>query len=69
MTHFRNKPVKKALINAAYAKSEREFAHYYGRATGQNVAIKNYVDEIPRQQWTQYADEGRRFGHMTTNIS
>ncbi|XP_029149635.1 uncharacterized protein [Arachis hypogaea] len=24
---------------------------------------------MPRSQWAQHADEGRRFGHMTTNIS
>ncbi|XP_016199032.1 uncharacterized protein LOC107639997 [Arachis ipaensis] len=69
MTHFRNKDLKKVLINAAYSKSQREFAHCYGRLRGENVAIINWLEEMPRSQWEQYADEGRRFGHMTTNIS
>ncbi|XP_057733051.1 uncharacterized protein LOC130948349 [Arachis stenosperma] len=68
MTHFKNKYLKKVLINAAYSKSHREFAHYYGRLRGENVAITNWVEKMPRSQWAQYADEGRRFGHMTTNI-
>ncbi|XP_057733951.1 uncharacterized protein LOC130949170 [Arachis stenosperma] len=69
MTHFRNKDLKKVLINATYSKSHCEFAHYYGRLRGENVAITNWLEELPRSQWAHYADEGRRFGHMTTNIS
>ncbi|QHN88980.1 uncharacterized protein [Arachis hypogaea] len=69
MTHFRNKELKKVLINAAYSKSHREFPHYYGRLRGENVAITNWLEEMPLSQWAQHADEGRRFGHMTTNIS
>ncbi|XP_025703534.1 uncharacterized protein [Arachis hypogaea] len=34
MTHFRNKDLKKVLINAALSKSHHEFAHYYGRLKG-----------------------------------
>ncbi|XP_057720462.1 uncharacterized protein LOC130934963 [Arachis stenosperma] len=52
-----------------YSKSQREFAHYFGRLKGENVAITNWIEEMSRSQWTQYADEGHRFGHMKTNIS
>ncbi|XP_057755399.1 uncharacterized protein LOC130974541 [Arachis stenosperma] len=69
MTHFKNKDLKKFLVNVAYSKSQWEFAHYFGRLRGENVAIINWLEEIPRSHWTQYADEGRRFGHMMTNIS
>ncbi|KAL4293155.1 hypothetical protein AHAS_Ahas18G0099800 [Arachis hypogaea] len=69
MTHFKNKDLKKVLINAAYLKSQHEFAHYFGRLRGKNIAITNWLEEMPRSQWAQYADEGHRFGHMTTNIS
>ncbi|KAL4390128.1 hypothetical protein AHAS_Ahas03G0114100 [Arachis hypogaea] len=69
MTHFKNKDLKKVLINAAYSKSQREFAHYFGRLRGENEAITKWLDEMPRSQWAQFTDEGRRFGHMTTNIS
>ncbi|XP_016177854.1 uncharacterized protein LOC107620159 [Arachis ipaensis] len=69
VTHFKNKDLKKVRINAAYSKSKREFAHYFGRLRGENMAITNWLEEMQRSQWAQYADEGRRFGHMTTNIS
>ncbi|XP_025670176.1 uncharacterized protein [Arachis hypogaea] len=69
MTHFKNKDLKKVLINAAYSRSQREFAHYYGRFRGKNVAITNWLEEMSHSQWAQHAEEGRRFGHMTTNIS
>ncbi|XP_016192055.1 uncharacterized protein LOC107632926 [Arachis ipaensis] len=69
MTHFKNKDLKKVLVNATYSKSHREFAHYFGRPRGENVTITNWLEEMPHSQWTQYADEGRHFGHMTTNIS
>ncbi|XP_025674210.1 uncharacterized protein [Arachis hypogaea] len=67
MTHFKNKDLKKVLINAVYSKSHREFTHYYGRLRGENIAITNWLEEMPRSQWAQHADEGRRFGHITTN--
>ncbi|KAL4320971.1 hypothetical protein AHAS_Ahas14G0063800 [Arachis hypogaea] len=62
-------PCTPLLVNAAYSKSQWEFAHYFGRLRGENVAIINWLEEIPRSHWAQYVDEGRRFGHMTTNIS
>ncbi|XP_015962172.1 uncharacterized protein LOC107486137 [Arachis duranensis] len=41
VTHFRNQDLKKVLINAVYSKSYHEFAHYYGRLRGENLAITN----------------------------
>ncbi|XP_025678937.1 uncharacterized protein [Arachis hypogaea] len=69
MTYFKNIDLKKVLINAAYSKSQREFAHYFGWLRGENMAITNWLEKMQRSQWAQYVDEGRRFGHMTTNIS
>ncbi|RYR07586.1 hypothetical protein Ahy_B05g074969 [Arachis hypogaea] len=60
MTHFKNKDLKKLWC---------EFAHSFGHLRGKNVAITNRLEEMSRSQWVQYADESRRFGHMTTNIS
>ncbi|RYR19884.1 hypothetical protein Ahy_B03g064794 [Arachis hypogaea] len=67
MTHFRNNDLKKVLVNIAYSKSHREFAHYFGRLRGKNVAITNWLEEMPHSQWTQYANEGIWFEHGTTN--
>ncbi|XP_052109187.1 uncharacterized protein LOC127741202 [Arachis duranensis] len=48
MTHFKNKDLKKVLVNTTYSMSEREFAHHFGRLRGENVAITNWIEEIPR---------------------
>ncbi|RYR48765.1 hypothetical protein Ahy_A07g034841 [Arachis hypogaea] len=69
MTHFKNKDLKKVPVNAACSKSHREFAHYFDYLRGENVAVTNWLEEMSRSQWTQYAYEGRHFGYMTTNIS
>ncbi|XP_057755660.1 uncharacterized protein LOC130974831 [Arachis stenosperma] len=50
MTHFENKDLKKVLINTVYSKSQREFTHYFGRLRGKNVAITNWLEEMPRSQ-------------------
>ncbi|MED6115391.1 hypothetical protein PIB30_090032, partial [Stylosanthes scabra] len=68
MSHYKNKMLKKVLVNAAYSRSEREFGVYYERLRRANITISNWLDEIPRDQWCQYADAGRRYDHMTTNI-
>ena len=28
-----------------------------------------WIDKILKEKWTQHCDEGRRFGHVTTNLS
>ncbi|MED6130238.1 hypothetical protein PIB30_116105, partial [Stylosanthes scabra] len=57
MTRFRSKDMKKVLVNAAYSKSRREFAYYYGRLRRYDEAIHDWLEETPRAQWTQYADD------------
>ncbi|XP_025616556.1 uncharacterized protein [Arachis hypogaea] len=69
MIHFKNKNLKKVLVNTTYLKSRQEFGHYFDRLRGENVTITNWLKEIPREQRAQYSDEGRMFGDMTTNIS
>ena len=66
---FKNKDARRALVNAAYAKTHREFVYYYGLLRDENPAMCAWIDRIPKEKWTQYCDEGRRFGHMTTNLS
>ncbi|XP_016205950.1 uncharacterized protein LOC107646269 [Arachis ipaensis] len=51
MTHFKNKDLKKVLVNAAYSKSQHEFTHYFGRLRSKNVAITNWLEEMLRPQW------------------
>ncbi|XP_015956777.1 uncharacterized protein LOC107481078 [Arachis duranensis] len=50
---FKGKDARRLLVNAAYAKTEVEFDYWFDILRSENP----------------YCDEGRRFGHMTTNIS
>ena len=66
---FKNKDAKRILINAAYSKNHSDFVYYYGLLRDEDRDMSQWADQIPREKWAQYADEGRRFGHMTTNLS
>ena len=66
---FKSKDAKRALMNAAYAKTCLEFLYYYGLLRDENPVMCSWIDKISQEKWTQYADEGRRFGHMTTSLS
>ncbi|XP_052118898.1 uncharacterized protein LOC127748426 [Arachis duranensis] len=50
ITHFKNKNLKKVLINAVYLKSQREFPHYFGYLRGENEAITRWLEEMPSSQ-------------------
>ena len=66
---FKSKDAKRALMNAAYSKTRREYVYYRGLLRDENPAMCDWIDRIPIEKWAQHADEGRRFGHMTTNLS
>lgn len=66
---FKDKEAKRALINAAYSKTQAEFDHYYGLVVSFKPEYDAWVKRIPLAKWTQLHDEGRRYGHMTTNLS
>jgi hypothetical protein len=31
--------------------------------------VKQWLEKIPREKWTQAYDGGKRYGHMTTNLA
>ncbi|XP_057758259.1 uncharacterized protein LOC130978852 [Arachis stenosperma] len=66
---FKGKDARRLLVNAAYAKTEVEFDYWFDILRSENPAMCDWVNRIEYSLWTQYCDEGRRFGHMTTNIS
>nr|XP_025628807.1 uncharacterized protein LOC112722034 [Arachis hypogaea] len=66
---FKGKNARRLLVNAAYAKTEVEFHYWFDILCSENPAMCDWVNRIEYSLWTQYCDEGRRFGHMTTNIS
>ena len=66
---FKSKDAKRALMNAAYAKTHQEYLYYRSLLRGENPAMCEWIDRISIEKWAQHGDEGRMFGHMTTNLS
>ncbi|XP_025670451.1 uncharacterized protein [Arachis hypogaea] len=66
---FKGKDARRLLVNTAYAKTEVEFDYWFNILRSENPAMCDWANKIEYSLWTQYCDEGRRFGHMTTNIS
>ncbi|RYR29219.1 hypothetical protein Ahy_B01g053566 isoform E [Arachis hypogaea] len=67
--NFKSKDARKILVNAAYAKSEQEHQYYMEILRSEDPAMVEWCSRIGLGLWTQYRDGGRRYGHMTTNIS
>ncbi|XP_020996310.2 uncharacterized protein LOC110280108 [Arachis duranensis] len=66
---FKGKDARRLIINAAYAKTEVEFDYWFDILRSEDPTMCDWANRIEYSLWTQYCDEGRRFGHMTTNIS
>jgi len=45
--------------------TERELS----RIRGIDRHVADWIDKIPREKWSRAYDDGRRFGHMTTNLA
>ncbi|XP_025661790.1 uncharacterized protein [Arachis hypogaea] len=63
------KDARRLLVNAAYAKTEVELDYWFDILRSEDPAMCDWANRIDYTLWTQQRDEGRRFGHMTTNIS
>ncbi|XP_027357171.1 uncharacterized protein LOC113866543 [Abrus precatorius] len=66
---FKNKDAKRLLLNATYAKTEHYFLYWFRALSEVDPAMCAWANNIPHAKWAQYADEGHRFRHMTTNLS
>ncbi|XP_015973731.1 uncharacterized protein LOC107496922 [Arachis duranensis] len=66
---FKGKDSRKMLVNAAYAKTEAEFYYWFDIMRTENPAMCDWANRMEYDKWTQHENAGRRFGHMTTNIS
>ncbi|XP_057734741.1 uncharacterized protein LOC130950236 [Arachis stenosperma] len=66
---FKGKDARRLLVNAAYAKTEVEFHYWFDILMSEDPAMCDWANQIEYSLWTQHCDEGRRFGHITTNIS
>nr|KYP31902.1 hypothetical protein KK1_047552 [Cajanus cajan] len=69
MRRFKNAALKKDVVNMAYGMTEPRFFYYYNIVRDTNVEAAQWLDNIPREKWTLAWDNGRRWGHMTTNLA
>ncbi|KAF7813922.1 uncharacterized protein G2W53_034898 [Senna tora] len=68
-TKFRSNPLKKLLKNAAHAFQAHVVDKTMRAIYALNDEAGRWLDEIPREKWCRAYDEGRRYGHMTTNLA
>ncbi|XP_025678093.1 uncharacterized protein [Arachis hypogaea] len=61
---FKGKDARRLLVNAAYAKTEVEFDYWFDILRSENPAMCDWANRIEYSLWTQYCDEGRRFGNL-----
>ncbi|XP_057747842.1 uncharacterized protein LOC130967037 [Arachis stenosperma] len=66
---FKGQDASRWLVNAAYAKTEAEFDYWFDIMRTENPAMCDWANRMEYERWTQHKDGGRRYGHMTTNIS
>ncbi|XP_057760828.1 uncharacterized protein LOC130981239 [Arachis stenosperma] len=66
---FKGKDARRLLVNAAYAKTEVESDYWFDILRSEDPAMCDWENRIDYSLWTQHRDEGRRFRHMTINIS
>lgn len=52
-----------------YALNEPSFKYYRNEIKMENPEALRWIDNIPPEQWTMAYSQGRRWGHMTTNVS
>ncbi|CAK8576734.1 unnamed protein product [Lathyrus sativus] len=69
MREFRNKALRKTVVNMGYALTKATFNYYRGELRRTDRAALEWIDNIPRAKWSRAFDGGQRWGHMTTNLA
>lgn len=49
--------------------TQHQFNWYYQNLREENREATNWLDNIPKEKWALAFDQGRRYGHMTTNLA
>ncbi|XP_039690076.1 uncharacterized protein [Medicago truncatula] len=52
-----------------YSMTQPSITHYRNQIRDWSDDVVKWVDDNPKKQWLQAHDQGRRWGHITTNIS
>ncbi|CAL0317899.1 unnamed protein product [Lupinus luteus] len=61
--------LKEKVIQMRYELMRPRFERMLDALREKNARAGAWLDNIPKEKWTQYYDEGRRYGHMTTNLA
>ncbi|XP_016204688.1 uncharacterized protein LOC107645222 [Arachis ipaensis] len=72
-TSFKSKEAKRYLVNAAYSKTQEQSQYYLELISSEDpvtsLQMMEWIRGLEPPKWLQHLDEGRRYGHMTTNLS
>ncbi|CAL0320995.1 unnamed protein product [Lupinus luteus] len=66
---FRDTDLKEKVIAMGYELMRPRFEGMLDALRQKNPRAGAWLDNIPKDKWTQSYDEGRRYGHMTTNLA
>ncbi|XP_061366399.1 uncharacterized protein LOC133309621 [Gastrolobium bilobum] len=67
---FRNEGLKWMLKNLGYTPTIVDFERNLASFRESSPQIAEWIDAIPKEKWSRAYDiEGRRYGHMTTNLA
>ncbi|XP_057734864.1 uncharacterized protein LOC130950383 [Arachis stenosperma] len=69
MTRFKSVEGKRYLINASYSPSKAGYEWYMDALRGVSPSMVDWAGHFRKEIWLQHCDSGKRFGHMTTNMS
>ncbi|XP_019459908.1 PREDICTED: uncharacterized protein LOC109359666 [Lupinus angustifolius] len=66
---FQDSDLKDKVVQMWYELMRPRFERLLNLLRQKHPRAGAWLDQIPKQKWTQAYDEGRRFGHMTTNLA
>ncbi|KAF1865181.1 hypothetical protein Lal_00004555 [Lupinus albus] len=66
---FKDGDLKEKVIQMGYELMRPYFERMLDDLRQKNPRAATWLDNIPKEKWTQSYDEGRRYGHMTTNLA
>ncbi|KAF1897740.1 hypothetical protein Lal_00032498 [Lupinus albus] len=66
---FKDGDLKEKVIQMGYELLRPRFERMLDDLRQKNPRAAAWLDNIPKEKWTQSYDEGRRYGHMTTNLA
>ncbi|XP_061371643.1 uncharacterized protein LOC133314212 [Gastrolobium bilobum] len=67
---FKNEEWKRQLKNLGYTPSKVNFDVKLEEFRSNSPEVATWIDSIPKEKWSRAYDvDGRRYGHMTTNLS